>query len=103
MAEDWRSNLQNVMASKGLNPRQLSLKLNKNQHYISQLLKREFTPSVKTMTKIAEALDVPVSLIVEGVRVDLEIDQLAARLAELPDEDLQMVEDLVRRLQARNK
>ena len=100
---DWRHNLQKAMDAQGINGRQLSLRLKKNEHYISQLLTRSNTPSIRILTQIADALNVRPSLILDGMGDDPEIDIIAAELAELSTEDLGIVKELVLRLKTRNR
>ncbi|WP_029065602.1 helix-turn-helix transcriptional regulator [Labrenzia sp. DG1229] len=61
MSEHWKINLRQVIESKGVYMNELSKQLGHNESYITQLLNKSHTPSVKTLAKIAEKLGVPVS------------------------------------------
>lgn len=59
---------------------ELSLRMGKNQHYISQILKRDHVPSINKMAMIAKELDLSVADLLEGPGADLDTAMLARKL-----------------------
>lgn len=70
MEKQWKSNLRRAMERKGMNMATLSSKLGRNAHYITQMLNRTHTPSVKTLKPIADILEVSVSELIDGSEPD---------------------------------
>lgn len=61
----WKDNLRSALAENGMTMHALSLKLGKNQHYITQLLNRPHSPNVETLSAIASALGVDLQALID--------------------------------------
>ena len=90
-------NLEAIMASRGINAAELARRAKLNPTGIYDILKgKSRSPKVETLAKIAEALNVPISILFEDRADDALRHELAVLFERLPEADRQRLLDAAR-------
>jgi transcriptional regulator with XRE-family HTH domain len=99
MVSDWKKHLRDAIAESGMTQHALSKSIGRNDHYVSQLLTRSYTPSVRTLEPIANQLGITVTDLLEGPSAELDARRIAADIERLPLKRREIVINLIRDLQ----
>lgn len=95
MTGDWRGRLQAEIDKRGISYRRLSLDAGLGEAYVSELYRLGKDPTIGSLTKIAETLNVSVAYLMTGADVSREGEEFLAILAELPDAEREALRRLI--------
>lgn len=105
MNDDWRQRVEDLLVERGLSRAELSRRMGRDESYIKKVLKPGGAqPRLDTVLALRDALDVPLSFLIDGIDDDPVLDSIARKLAQLSVDDAKTVDAVVTSLlKARSK
>lgn len=95
MDKTWQERVKTLMEERGLSMRALSLRMNMDESYVKKALAGSISPKLETILKFRDALNVPLSYLVDGIPNDPRFDDIARKLAMLSDQEADAVEAVI--------
>lgn len=99
------TNIRRYRKIKGFNLRDLSEKSGVGKTTISELENNKSNPSIETLGKIAKALDVPVSSLLDedtvnktAVEIDAEMQEYYEKISNLPREEKDFIKKMLKKV-----
>lgn len=95
-SDDWRERLKAHIHSKGVKLTHLSTSLGFHRDYVSNVITGKAKPSADKLKAICDAVGVSFTYVLTGTRQLGDQDALMRDLANLPEDSLHALRDLVR-------
>ncbi|MEC9469536.1 MAG: helix-turn-helix transcriptional regulator [Pseudomonadota bacterium] len=102
MDEEWRENLRFALKKKSITGVELCKRIGHPPNYISGLLTKGGCPNLRTMIKIANALETPIEEVFFRANVISESEQIARDFSKLTSQQKQAVRIIISTLREAN-